>query len=103
MSIEKTVRRSNSSTLNNFDNSRRRFIKTLSCAPLIAVGMPGIAESAALRPKSLSFFNLHTGEKLALTYFESGQYITEALVEVNQVLRDHRTGDVYDIDTALLD
>jgi len=45
--------------------------------------------------KTLSFEHTHTGEKLRLTYFERGDYIKEALLEINYLLRDFRTDDIY--------
>ncbi len=53
--------------------------------------------------KTLSFEHTHTGEKLKLTYFERGNYIKDALQEINYLLRDFRTDDIHPIDTALLD
>ena len=38
-----------------------------------------------------------------MTYFESGRYLDDALGEVNRLLRDHRSGAVYAMDTSLLD
>jgi len=53
--------------------------------------------------RALSFQNPHTGERLSLTYFEKGRYLTDALNEINFLLRDHRTDEVHAIDPALLD
>ncbi len=53
--------------------------------------------------KTLAFEHTHTGDKLKLTYFESGRYLKSALNEINYILRDYRTGDIYPIDLALLD
>ena len=53
--------------------------------------------------RSLSFNNLHTGERLAVDYWVDGAYQPEALAEVNHVLRDFRTGDVHMIAPRLLD
>jgi uncharacterized protein YcbK (DUF882 family) len=53
--------------------------------------------------KTLSFEHTHTGDKLKLTYYESGNYIKDALKEINYLLRDFRTDDVHAIDIALLD
>lgn len=53
--------------------------------------------------RSLVFENMHTGEKLGLTYFEKGRYLNDALNEISYLLRDHRTGDVHPIDPELLD
>lgn len=53
--------------------------------------------------QQLSFYHLHTGEKLRVVYREHGEVVGEALAEINHVLRDFRTGDVVPIDVALLD
>lgn len=53
--------------------------------------------------RSLAFQNPHTGDKLSLIYFEKGRYLSDALAEINFLLRDYRTGDVHDIDPGLLD
>jgi uncharacterized protein YcbK (DUF882 family) len=53
--------------------------------------------------KSLSFYNLHTGEGVRAVYWSEGLYVQEALIEINQILRDFRTGEVKPIDTGLLD
>lgn len=64
--------------------------------------MPRLA-FAALPAKELAFYNLHTNEKLRLVYAEHGQYIPQAMAELNQFLRDYRTGDVHSIDPLLFD
>lgn len=78
---------------------------------LIGVGL-GLAGSLAAGPAALAFTtpvrrlafdNLHTGERLDVTYFENGAYVGDALAEVNHVLRDYRTGDVHLIEPRLLD
>ncbi|MGY6275383.1 YcbK family protein [Methylomonas sp. MgM2] len=53
--------------------------------------------------RSLAFQNPHTGEKLGLTYFEKGRYLSDALDEISYLLRDYRTGDIHPIDPELLD
>ncbi len=53
--------------------------------------------------KALSFHKLHTEEKIALNYFERGEYVTEALRDISYVLRDHRTNEVLAIDPLLTD
>lgn len=66
---------------------------------------------AALRPapkrpsssKHLSFYNLHTGESLNITYAVGGRYIQDALQAINHIFRDFRTDEVKAIDPTLLD
>ena len=104
--------------------SRRKFLKKLVYGSVLALSGCGV-KTAAIRQvgqhgitqhvqdpasylhspgyKTLSFEHTHTGEKLRLTYFERGDYIKEALLEINYLLRDFRTDDIYPIDTELLD
>ena len=104
--------------------SRRKFLKKLAYGSVLALSGCG-AETVTVRQaglygftqqnqapasylhgpgyKTLSFEHTHTGEKLKLTYFERGNYIKEALQEINYLLRDFRTDDIHPIDTALLD
>lgn len=86
--------------------SRRRFIRHLACGSLLTLGSPVIAEAAKTHfptHKTLAFQILNTGDKLKLTYYEKGRYISSALREIDYLLRDFRTGDVHRIDPALLD
>ena len=71
--------------------------------PRIAAAALGDGNTFATRPASLAFYNTHTGERLSLVYREGGEYITEAMAEIDRLLRDHRTGEVARIDPALLD
>lgn len=76
---------------------RRRF---LAATAGLMLPVPALASASA---RSLSFDNLHTGEKLHVDYWEDGNYLPDALAEVNHVLRDFRTGDVHPIAPQLLD
>lgn len=95
--------------MSNEDNklsSRRKFLKQITYGSLLAMGGTGVAEASAWHfasHKTLAFENTHTGDKLKLTYFEQGNYIKDALKEINYLLRDFHTDDVHPIDTALLD
>lgn len=86
--------------------SRRRFVRTalMAAVPMI---VPGVAMAAVrlpdAKPRSLSFYNLHTGETLKRTYFEDNNYVPDALHEINHILRDFRTGQIKAIDPRLLD
>jgi uncharacterized protein YcbK (DUF882 family) len=55
------------------------------------------------RARDLTLYVESSGEKLSLTYYERGQYLSDALYEVNQLLRDQQNGDVHSIDPGLLD
>jgi uncharacterized protein YcbK (DUF882 family) len=104
--------------------SRRKFLKKLVYGSVLALSGCGV-ETEVVRHvdrngfarqtqtpaphlhypgyKTLAFEHTHTGEKLKVTYFERGNYIKDALQEINYLLRDFRTDDIHPIDTALLD
>lgn len=86
--------------------TRRRFIKRMALVTCGATGglLPGVrAFGGTLNDRSLAFRSLHTGEKAKVTYWSRGDYVPGALHEVDYLLRDWRTGEVYPIDTSLLD
>ncbi len=69
-----------------------------------ATASPAFAAMPRTRgEKRLAFRNLHTDEKLNVTYWKDGEYNRANLNKIYRVLRDHRTGDVYPIRTSLLD
>ncbi len=83
---------------------RRRFLSYgLAAAATFGAGMPLHSQAAARGQRSLSFHNLHTDENLTATYWIDGQYVPDALREIDYVLRDFRTGDVWPIEKKLLD
>jgi uncharacterized protein YcbK (DUF882 family) len=53
--------------------------------------------------RALAFYNTHTGERLQTNYWEQGQYIGEALNQINHILRDHLANEVHAIEPKLLD
>lgn len=58
---------------------------------------------AAMPERKLSFYNIHTGERLSATYWAEGRYIDESLAEIDHVLRDFRTNQSVAMDRRLLD
>jgi uncharacterized protein YcbK (DUF882 family) len=82
--------------------SRRAFVGTLAAAvPVLALPRRLFAASASTR--ALNFAHTHTGERLAVEYFDRGEYLDDALATINHFLRDFRTGDEHAIDAELLD
>lgn len=51
----------------------------------------------------LDMYNIHTGEKLNIKYYDSGIYDLNALSEINYFLRCHYTNEVNEIDVNVLD
>ena len=83
------------------NNSRRRFVTALGASVLVLA--PGWVRAGIGETRALRFDNLHTNEKLSVEYFAGGDYLPDALLAVNHLLRDFRSGDVGTIDPALLD
>lgn len=71
-------------------------------APTILTS-PADAASVNAARRSLSFMSLHTKEKLRVTYYANGAYDKGALSDINQMLRDWRTGEVGTMDPKLMD
>ena len=83
---------------------RRHFLRAVAtAAPVLALPTFASAAGVALGPRVLTFAHLHTAEKLEVEYMDGVRYLPQALSAVNHLLRDFRTGDVHDIDPALLD
>lgn len=80
----------------------RRAILATAAAGTALLAMPSIVR-ANNDQRRLSFHNLHTEERLAATYWVDGRYDTGALREIDQVLRDFRTGEVFEMDPKLMD
>jgi uncharacterized protein YcbK (DUF882 family) len=68
----------------------------LSLPALAKVARPG-------QERSLSLHNTHTGEDVSTVYWAAGDYIHSSLQDINTLLRDHRSGEIFPMDTDLLD
>jgi uncharacterized protein YcbK (DUF882 family) len=82
---------------------RRRFLGLTAAAAVTALAFPAAAARRLIRPRSVSFHNLHTGEALNTVYWADGRYLPDAMRRIDWLLRDHRTDDVRPIDPRLLD
>ena len=84
--------------------ARRRFVKGLvglAAVPLLPV--PALALTSAGSERKLRFAHTHTGETLSIVYRNGDSYASDALGQINHHLRDHRSGEIYSMDTGLLD
>jgi uncharacterized protein YcbK (DUF882 family) len=83
--------------------TRRSFIcaGTGLAASLLLLPLPSSANSQ--QERKLSFHNTHTGENASAVYWAEGNYLTDGKREIDTILRDHRTDEIYPIDTGLLD
>ena len=84
--------------------TRRKFITFLGCAASSPLFLSPKALFAGTHEKrTLDFYHTHTNEKLLATYFDGVDYDNSALAEINDFLKDFRTGDQVAFDPALLD
>lgn len=86
--------------------SRRHFCRNTGMAIAAAAALPLWptnlhASDLAFRDVSLS--HLHTGESLSVEYVQRNEYVPDALLAIDQVLRDHYNGAVHPIDPKLID
>src|ERR1700742_2060282 len=90
--------------IESFDKARRRFLKMGLVALACSAATPALAAMPRIQgSRSLAFHNLHTDERLRVTYWRDGKYDRAAWEKVNHVLRDFRTGDVHPMDIRLMD
>ena len=83
--------------------SRRAFFIGGAAALTMAVTKPASASILTARPRFLTLENLHTGERIKAEYWAGRNYLNDGLSRIAEVLRDHRTNTIHEIDTRLLD
>ena len=91
----------------SWSRTRRSLLKT-SVVGLLLLGsrllLPSVAHAKKLPDGELTFFNVHTNERLQVQYRDNeGNYDLTALDEVNHILRCHHTGEVAAIDVRMLE
>lgn len=84
--------------------TRRHLLRFGLGAAALVAAKPVLAVTAiAPEPRKLRFYNTHTNEKLTVVYWKDGEYSWEGLRQINHILRDFRTGEVFPIDANLLE
>ena len=89
--------------------SRRKFLRLGGAASLALVSTRVLAAPALigvreLNVRTLSFDCTNTGEQLnKVDYWVEGEYVPDALDEIDDALRDYRNDEIYPIATKLLD
>ncbi len=87
--------------MNQIDNnSRRGFFKSL-LGGVFATLM--LRRASAIDECRLDFYHTHTGKRLDVAYKRNGEYVPDALSNINAFLSDFRTGESIEIDPHLLD
>jgi uncharacterized protein YcbK (DUF882 family) len=84
-------------------NHRRSFLKT-SAVLASALSVPAMARAASAAPheRVLRLYNTHTGESIKSVFWAEGDFIPDALADINKLLRDHRSNTVATMDPKLL-
>lgn len=92
-------------------NQRRSFLKS-SVVWASALGVPAMAKAADAaaaaaaiagpNERILRLYNTHTGESVRSLFWAEGQFIPDALQDINRLLRDHRNNKIAPIDPQLL-
>jgi len=81
--------------------SRRRLLG--AAASIAAVGLVKPAPAVSFAPRSVSLYNIHTGEWLRTVYWADGHYIREAVRDINWILRDHDSDELRPMNAGILD
>jgi len=76
---------------------RRNFLKS-TVAIASTYSLPAFAHNERV----LNLLNMHTGESLRTVFWAEGEFIPDALTDINKLLRDHRNDQIAVIDPALL-
>lgn len=83
--------------------NRRDFLRFGAGTAAVLLASPVAAKISHQHERSLSFHHTHTGETASAVYWAEGGYLKSGLKEINTILRDHRSGEVYNMDAKLLD
>jgi uncharacterized protein YcbK (DUF882 family) len=86
--------------------SRRNFIGLM-----LGAGMWGLSsksvfaaiEELTMRERSLALYNPHTKDSFNGVYWRNGKYVTDAIKNINHIMRDFHAHDIKQIDTHLMD
>lgn len=85
---------------------RRRQFFRLGLGSLAACTLPTRAfsffESPLAAPGTLSLYHIHTGESFAEAFRREGDFDPDFIAKISHFLRDHRSGEVGQIDSELI-
>jgi uncharacterized protein YcbK (DUF882 family) len=75
---------------------------TIPCLLIAAFLLCG-SFAARAEDRTLSIFNVHTREKVTVTYRKGGVYVPDAMAQLNHITRDWRRNVAISMDPALFD
>lgn len=81
------------------------------CVPSLLIVFWAVFSSALAAGKPINpvpdyrlrLYHTHTNERIDIVYRHGDQYVPSAIVRLDEFLRDHRTGDVTQLDQRLFD
>lgn len=79
-----------------------RILRIFAFSVLLALASGTTAEVGKQEERTLTFHHTHTNKSLTVTFTENGEFVGDALQEVNEFLGDFRTGDSIAMDPELL-
>lgn len=83
---------------------RRDLLKLGAYAGALLFPLPALARTApGENERTLKLYNLHTGERVKATFWAEGNYVPEALKDVDRLMRDHYSNAEIPIDRRLLE
>ncbi len=88
-------------TFRRFD--RRALMGLAATGFVLAMSFAPPLDVRAADARQLSFYHTHTQKSLDVVYYQNGEYVDSALIEINRFLADFRTGDIAEMDPKLLD
>ena len=82
---------------------RREFLRFGAGAAATLMASPVFSKISTRQERSLSFYHPHTSDTTSTLYWAEGEYLERGLQEIHTILRDHRSGEIYTMDSRLLD
>ena len=79
-----------------------RIISGAAICVLLALTSGSTAAVEKQDERTLTFYHTHTDKWLTVTFAANGDFVSDALQEVNEFLGDFRTGDSIEMDPELL-
>jgi uncharacterized protein YcbK (DUF882 family) len=80
-----------------------RLSSVTSLLTLALLALLSFCKDALGEPRDLSFYHTHTGKSLTVVYRDADTYLPDALDQIENFLKDFRSGQRHPIDPELLD
>jgi uncharacterized protein YcbK (DUF882 family) len=77
-------------------------VAVLALASIAGLSADGITATNSA-DRTISFFHIHTQERLTVTYKKGGAYVPEAMKQINWIMRDWRKNETTAIDPHTID